>query len=435
MSQSPQQSLPKQCPDWADLKAAYRLLSNGAVDARAIQEPHRRHVRDACAGHPVVLCVQDTSDLDFTRRTGISGLGKTGNGSGRGLLQHTALAVLPGGRVLGVLDQTWHARVERPEKETRKQRLARWRESSVWADAVAAVGPAPSGCRFVHVGDRHSDCRGTMDQCDRQGAGFVLRAMHDRRVVHEAHERLWELMGALPVAGTADVSVGTQRNGYNRVKRPTRDAKLAVRFARVTLDRPAHTPKSTPGRSVFVVYASEIDPPAGQEPLEWMLLTSEPVESLADALRVLGWYADRWVVEEFHRAEKEGCRLEATQLDDSADVARLASIVAVVAVRLLQLRDSARRAQDDPAQDAPHALRSSVPRSWILVVAKLAGVATHDLTPTQFYRTIAKRGGHLGRKGDGPPGWKTLWRGWQDISLMVAGVELALGNDAGRRSG
>jgi hypothetical protein len=184
-----------------------------------------------------------------------------------------------------------------------------------------------------------------------------------------------------------------------------------------------------------VVHASEVDPPAGQEPLEWMLLTSEPVECLADALTVVGWYEDRWVVEEFHRAEKEGCRLEATQLDDAADVARLASIVAVVAVRLLQLRDRARRARDDPSQDTPDALRSSAPRTWISVVARLAGVAPHDLTPTLFYRAIAKRGGHLGRTGDGPPGWKTLWRGWQDISLLVAGVELALGDDAGMRCG
>jgi hypothetical protein len=203
MSACPQESLPKQCPDWADLKGAYRLLSNGAVDARAIQEPHRRHVWDSCAAHGVVLCVQDTSDLDFTRRTGIRGLGKTGNGSGRGLLQHTTLAVLPGGRVLGVLDQTWHARVEAPEKETRNERLSRWRESQVWADAVAAVGPAPSGCRFIHVGDRHSDDWDTMDQCHRQGVGFVLRAMHDRRVVHPTHGRLWALIESQPAAGTA----------------------------------------------------------------------------------------------------------------------------------------------------------------------------------------------------------------------------------------
>ena len=138
----PHQSLPKQCPNWADLKAAYRSLGNPRIKTQAIQQPHHRHVRRLCERQSVVLCVQDTSDLDFTSRTGIRNLGKTGNGSGRGILQHTCLAVLPDrGAVLGVLHQDWHARVQRKSGETRKQCQARWRESQVWADTIEQVGP------------------------------------------------------------------------------------------------------------------------------------------------------------------------------------------------------------------------------------------------------------------------------------------------------
>ncbi len=93
---NPQHSLPKACDRWADLKAAYRFLSNMRVQADAIQEPHREQTRARCVEHPVVLCLQDTSELDFTRRRKVRDLGPIGDGRGRGLLQHTALAVTPG---------------------------------------------------------------------------------------------------------------------------------------------------------------------------------------------------------------------------------------------------------------------------------------------------------------------------------------------------
>jgi hypothetical protein len=433
MSRAPQQSLPKQCPGWAELKAAYRLLNNPRVDPRAIQGPHRRHVRELCRAHAVVLCVQDTSDLDFTGRSGIGGLGKTGNGSGQGILQHTCLAVLPesdGGGVLGVLHQDWHARVERPPRETRKQRRARWRESQVWSDTIDAVGAAPApGCRFIHVGDRHSDVWETFDAADAAGVGFVVRAMHDRGVEGDDPRRrtLWAALEGQPVRARLSVDVAEQRNGRGGVKRAARTADVSVRFANVTLSRPAHRDRAAaPPRAVWAVYLLEEAPPAGAAgPLEWMLLTGEPVAGVDDASRIVGYYGKRWVIEEFHRVEKEGCRLEHTQLDHADDVARLAAVVAVIATRLLHLRDLARRAASDPAAAAgtPRALAARAPASWIAVVAKLAKVDAAGLTPQLFWHTLARRGGHVGRKSDGPPGWKTIWRGFYDVQLLVEGYE------------
>jgi hypothetical protein len=488
MTARPHQSLPKQCPGWADLKAAYRLLSNPAVDPQALQQPHRQHVRERCAQLPVVLCVQDTSDLDFTGRTGIKHLGKTGNGRGRGILQHTALAVRPDdGVVLGVLHQSWHARVEQPKGETRAQRRARWRESQVWADTVAAVaavgavgaaGAAPGGgCRLIHVGDRHSDVWETFEAVEAAGpgVGFVVRAMHDRRLETSDADKgggggggdgdgggggdedddedaavaaLWPTLQARPVAATFSVDVGAQRNGRGTLTRVARRATVSVRFAPVTLAPPAYRGRATPPRPLWAVYVREDEPPPGvTEPLEWMLLTDEPLADAADALRVVGYYQRRWVIEEFHRVEKEGCRLEQTQLDDAADVARLAAVTAVLAVRLLQLRDAARadaqaadaqpadaqaaEAQAAEAQasgaDTPAALATVAPPSWIAVVATLARVKAAELTPTLFWRTLARRGGHIGRRSDGPPGWKTIWRGVYDVQLMAEGYEQALG--------
>lgn len=411
------QSIPKCFGRWSDIMGAYRLLSNEAVDAQEIQRPHRALTRSACQG--VVLAVADVTDLDFTPHPKTKGLGKIGDGRGRGLQQHTVLAVAPGGGVLGVFDQRWYVRPEPPEGETRRQRQSRWCVADVWADAVRAIGPV-DGCRVIHVADRAADSFATIDACFEQGVGFLIRAMHDRTV---GDDHLWATMAKAPVLTRIEVKVSARRAGLKRDQRVERTAQVSVRTGTVEIKPPRHDPRSAgkPARTVNVVYLREEDAPSGEgvQAIDWMLLTSEEVATAADATRLAGWYAQRWTIEEFHRVEKEGCSLEASQLDDAQDLMRLAAVTAVVAVRLLQMRDLASGEDaDDPA--ALHAAPE-----WIAVVAALAGVEAETLTPRRFWRTIARQGGWIGRTSDPRPGWKVIWRGWYDISLMVRGALLA----------
>ena len=167
----------------------------------------------------------------------------------------------------------------------------------------------------------------------------------------------------------------------------------------------------------------EETPPPGEERVEWMLLTSQSVESFDDAERIIGYYERRWVIEEWHRAMKEGCRLEKSQLDEAGDLQRLAALCSVVAVRLMQLRDMADQARVGPRADDPAALAQAVPALWRLVVADLAECEPHTLTPRQFWLTVARQGGFLGRKRDGRPGWKVVWRGWYDLTYMIRGAQ------------
>lgn len=432
MAANPQTSLPKQCGAWAELKAAYRLLSNPSVDPQAIQGPHRRLTRQVCEGHPVVLCVQDDTDLVFTGRSKPQRLGLVGNKKGQGVTQHTTLGVLPDGRLLGILDQCWFTRVLAPEGETRRERQSRWCESQVWSDAARAIGPGPTGTRFVHVADRAGDCFDFLEACNEQGVGVVVRAMHDRRV-EGATAKLWAWMDRQPVSGEMTIAVSGQRNRNNRVTRKPREGKVSIRYARVQLEVPwNHSGHHDKPISVYAVYVREESPPKDIEPTDWMLLTSEPVEDLESAKRIVGWYQRRWVIEEWHRVIKEGCRLEASQLDDVMDIQRLAAIVGIVGVRMIQLRDLAGLGHQEPLTDSgqtdrsndPEALRMAVPKMWLLIVSRLARVQPDQLTPRQFWRTIAKRGGWIGRTRDGRPGWKVIWRGWYDIHMMVQGAEL-----------
>lgn len=406
------QSLPRQCSNWADLKAAYRLLSNEAIRPESLHEPHRRMTWEACGEHPVVLAVQDDTHL----------AGRCDREA------HTTLVVLPSGDLLGVLDQRFFEHVVPPPGEKRSARAQRWRESQVWSDAVEAIGSPPLGCRLLHVADRASDDLAFFEACESHGVGFVVRAKHDRRV-EQATDKLWGFLEKQAVAGSTRVRVGEQRNSRGTIVRRQRDVAVDVRFARVQLERPWNHPHPAAGRSVWAVYLSEpaaVDAEHAAEAehaVDWVVLTSEPVECFGDALRLTGYYTRRWVIEEWHRALKEGCRLEASQLDDPEDHLRLTALLSIMAVRLLQLRDLAK--VDHPDADDPAALRRWAPRGWIAVVAHLAGTHPSQLTLRQFFLTIAKRGGYLNRRRDPPPGWKVLWRGWYDISLLVEGAELA----------
>lgn len=425
MATDPQGSLPQRCGRWSDLKAAYRFFSNERVDPHQIGAVHReqtrRHIPGRCAHEPVVLCVQDGTDFQAARVPGDR------------YIQHSTLAVSGGEvpEIFGLVDQRWYERVDTPAGETRKARAARWRESDVWIDAAKAVGPAPAGTRLIHVADRAADDLRFMGACVDQDAGFILRARHDRNVGGDAGgdsggggEKLWSCLQGESSCGELTVTIGTQRDCRGRITRRGREAKVAVRFANVHLNAPLNHPGAGGARVVRAVYLREIDPPDDASGVEWMLLTSEAVSCFDDAARVIGYYQRRWVIEEWHRALKEGCRLERSQLDDVASLQRLAAVLSVVAVRLLQLRDLADAQHSGASADDADALAQTTPRVWIEVVAGLAQAQADALTPKQFWRTIALQGGWIGRTRDGRPGWKTLWQGWSVIAQMVRGVEL-----------
>jgi hypothetical protein len=441
MAAKPGESLPHQAANWGDLIGAYRLFNNSAVEPAAIQHQHWQITHQRCAKHSVVLCVQDTSELDYTGYRAKKGLGKISRQNGQGLLQHSVLAVLPNGRLLGLLHQRCQVRVEAPKKETRKQCLLRWNEGRFWADGVEAVGRAPTRTRFITVTDRGGDNFATFEACDQMGHGFIVRAQHDRCVNGE-QDYLWAAMEKQPVLKTIQVKVParvakrTTNKGLGGKSHKARLATVSVRVGRVRLDAPKMDPLHRSSHEVYVVYAAEVNPPAGaSEPIDWMLLTSEPAQNARQALRIIGYYRRRWVIEEYHKVQKSGCGLEYSQLEDVDALRRLAALVGVVAVRMLWLRDLARsnltvqsmREKSSPGSDAPSsaALQAIMPMLWITVVSRLAGVdKARKLTPQQFWRTIAQRGGWLARKHDGPPGWKTLWRGWHEIALLVEGARL-----------
>jgi Transposase Tn5 dimerisation domain len=169
---------------------------------------------------------------------------------------------------------------------------------------------------------------------------------------------------------------------------------------------------------VWVVHVWEAEPPEGVEPLEWLLLTSVPTETFEQACERVDWYRGRWIVEDYHQGLKTGCRIEGRQLQSYEALRRLLGLLAPAAVRLLQLRVQARQMPEHPASQ-------SLPADVLQVVAAKAGVPAKQLSTQQAWHTIAGFGGYLARKGDGPPGWKTLWKGWFYLQAVLEGLHLA----------
>jgi hypothetical protein len=418
----PEGSLPEQTSAWAETLAAYRLLDNDRVEPAAIVAPHVALTRERCRGQGEVLLVQDWTELTWTYDEGQ-----------HELLQHLALALDSDGQVLGILHGQW-AR-DAPRARTRKQRRQRWSRSRFWPDTVEAVGEAPPGCRFITVADREADDFQLLTACRHRGHGFVIRAQHDR-YINGGSDRLWSSLSGRRIRGKLEMdlpkrpAVDAGPPKRRRVKaQPARRATLAVRWASVSLQPPRNDPRFKEALRVWALWAEELDPPADAEPVQWMLLSSEKIRTVSDAKRLMGYYRKRWKIEELHKAQKTGCRLERSQLHDEAAFVRLAAIAAVVAVRLVELRDVAQAMVEEPKKSAddPATLRNLVDWIWIAVVAHLAQVETERLTPRRFYETLARQGGWLARKGDGPPGWQTLYRGWRKVAMLVAGATLFAG--------
>lgn len=421
MARHPAASLPAQTGRWSAAKAGYRLFDQQAVTFEALQSPHWQRTRREAEACDVVLMIQDTSELDFTRHAHTDELGPIGNGGGRGLLLHSTLAVDPTGtgRVLGLAYQKLFCRRPTPAQETRTERKRRPRESQIWPQSVVQVGSAAPRKRWIHVCDRYADNFEMFAACRQTQVDFLVRVAQDRRAAPghtatrpcEPSDHLLQWARSLPAGGRKELTLRSRPN------RKARQARLSVAFAAVSVFPPGLERESHAPLRCWLVRVWETDPPAAEDLIEWVLLTSVPVTELEQALTVADWYSLRWLVEEYHKCLKSGCSVEQRQLQQADRLEPCIGLLAVVAVRLLQLKLTAKAEPNRPALEGGSA-------EHVRVLAAYRGCSAEDWTVHEFWREVAQLGGFLARKSDGDPGWQTLWRGWQKLDLMTLGASL-----------
>jgi Transposase DNA-binding/Transposase Tn5 dimerisation domain/Transposase DDE domain len=420
LASDPAASLPTQTASWADLKGAYRLFDAPQVTFAAVATPHWLQTRACDPGRYLILA--DTTEIDFGWNRQADGLGPVGNGGGRGFLLHSGLLVAAGGAaVFGLAGQVLHYRsATKTLHETRRQRLQRTRESDVWGQLIDAVGPPPAGVDWLYVMDRGGDNFEVWVHAQQQRVGWIGRAAQTHRNVEDAAGNQMPLktfLKTLPVGGQKTLKLRA------RPGQAARTATLELRWGTVTMLPPKLRSAWLKQSGVTavqqqVVWVREVEAPAGIKPLEWILYTSLAVTTLAEAETVVDSYEQRWQIEEWHKALKSGCQVEGRQLQTAARLEPLLGVLGVVAVRLLQLKGLARTEPERPAATV-------VPPKYVAALWKVRRLrAERPPTVREFFRQLAMLGGFLGRKGDGEPGWITLWRGWEKLHGMLQGAAL-----------
>jgi hypothetical protein len=418
-------TLPDKLNHNADLVGFYRLANNPKVTHAKLIDAHRARTRvlmECCAG--VVLVLHDTTEVDFSGLESVDELGPIGHGGCSGYLCHNSLAYdYQTGEVLGLVGQTIHVRRKVPKKESpTDKRNHPQRESRLWKKNWKAMPPSPAGRMRVNIADRGADMFEFIEAVQEGEDHYVIRSKSNRNVELDDGRggltavKLHDFARGLAPLGTRRVDVSNNHGHKGRC------ANVSVAAARVSIKAPhfARGEHSKENLSAWVVHVIETDPPKGETALEWILLTNVAVENFEEACQRVDWYACRPVVEEYHKAMKTGCGIELPQFTTGHALQVTIAVLSVVATQLLRLRDLSRRedVKERPASevvDEEYAVAMSV---WRFKEVR------SDLSVHDFCMALAKLGGHLNRKHDGPPGWLVLWRGWTKLQLLVDGARI-----------
>lgn len=420
----PTASLPQTCGSRAATKAAYRLLNHPNAQVDRLLSEHREQTIRRAAEHSVVLAIQDTTSLNYTRHPATTGLGPIASVGGAdaalGLKVHSLLLANLSGTPLGLLDMQVWARdpatfgrsKERDRRSTKEKESDRWLRGYAAADAAAN---RLERTQVVVVGDREADMYELLRAATSGRAEVLVRACHPRRVLTEegaCEGKLWDLVREEPIAG--DFLVHVPRSGA----RPARTARLELHFREVLLARSKRCKSGPRSIRVFAIAAIETETSAGPyEPIEWLLLTTLRVDTAEAAVEKVGWYAQRWLIEVFHRTLKSGCRIEHRQSTTASSLEAALAIDAVVAWRVMALTKLGREIPDVPCDVFFDELE------WKALCCFVHKTPNPPTTPPRLreaVRMVAELGGFLARKEDGEPGAQTIWRGLERLSDISA---------------
>jgi hypothetical protein len=299
------------------------------------------------------------------------------------------------------------------QRVTCKQRPIAEKESYKWLASLEAVSEARQACpqtHWVSVGDREADVYDLLIAERPAGVDVLVRAAWDRRVEH-AEQYLWGTVTAWPVAATLTVHV-PRHEGH-----PARQAVVSLRFGPVTLRPPRHRQaEHLPVVTVWAVAVVEEYPPAGVDPLEWLLLSTGEVPTVAEAMARVEWYGGRFGIEVWHKVLKSGCRIEARQLETSERLQRCLPLYSILAWRILYATLLSRALPELPCT-VLLALEE-----WQALYCTIHHTPTPPTTPPtlqQAVRWIARLGGFLERPSDGEPGVTVLWKGFQHLADLT----------------
>ena len=419
LAQRPEGSIPSAFQSWGETLAAYRFFDNEKVSTEKLLEPHRDATLKRAQQFPVVLCVQDTTELDFTSKPQLQGLGPLSYECALGLYIHPTLAITPERLCLGVVDQwSWVRDGEDHGGKDRQHRLRRSleeKESLRWVEGYRRVCDWQSTLpqtRLVYVADSESDLFELFEEGETGEADWLIRACQDRALdqggLLKATLRESEILGQLEF----DLPANAQRAQRHVVQ--------TLRAARLKLRPPYRPDKKLPVVEVTAILAWEEEPPEGVEPVEWLLLTNLAVTSAEEAQEKVQWYVCRWQIEIYFRILKSGCRVEELHLQERDRLEVALALYMIIAWRVLYLIMLGRTLPEISCEAV------LAPEEWkaVYLITQKKKPPSQPPALQEMLILIAKLGGFLARKGDGFPGPKALWIGLQRTRDFVLALEM-----------
>jgi len=417
LAQHPGSSIPAACENnGSRLEGFYKLIRNDAVDPEAIRQAAFGATAEAVKpGNDLLLLIQDTTSISPVHP--LREQLKTKPGSPLGYEVHTGMLVdAADGVPIGILGQlVWSRKHTKHEKKLLDVESAKWQclDEQIKKQDIDKK-------RLIRVGDREADFFDYLKYCDEERNRFVIRAAQDRHIKQQgAFRRLRQAAEDAPIVGTREITIeqrGAQKKGLEqnaRAARPRHRVTTMLRATRVELKNP----NGKTYISVNIVYVTSVD-----NELEWLLLTQEPISTLTEVEAIVSYYEKRWLIEQFHKSWKSGCKVEERRMGSLDNFLRIMAITMPIALRLLRLQILANKAAEKPAIEALSLLELQV--LW----AKIE----RTQLPTQMpscewaYRSIAKLAGWTDSKRTGRIGVDTLWRGHAILISLADGWRAAL---------
>ena len=427
----PTASIPGACGGHAEMTAAYRFFDNKKATFDAILQPHIDATRQRIAQHAVVLMVQDTSEIDLTRpEQQMEGAGPLDGGARWGTLLHPLHAFTPDGTPLGTVHSLAWIRDEASESSRSLSRAERAatpieeKESHRWIEMFRRVAEEAQYCpstQLICVADSEADIYEFLDEATTNPrVDWIVRAGQNRALQRKngqetAEKYLREYILTQAVLFTHTIQVRGRKAKVNcetrgrRQPRDSREAEMEVRVARVTLRPPWRADRKLSAVTVNAVLVSEVDPPDNDEPVEWLLLTSLPVNEIEQVRLVIQYYCARWMIEVLFRVLKSGCRVEERRFEHIDRLLACLSVYLIVAWRTLYVCRLGRGCPDISCEAVFE------PAEWKSVWTVVQRSSPPNVPPRlgEMVKLVAQLGGYVNRKRSDPPGPQTVWIGIQ----------------------
>jgi hypothetical protein len=441
MAEKPGSSLAKLGKTWYDTKAIYNLMKHKHMRPDIIQSNHRLLVeKEIEQSKNDVLLIEDGSELSWSGNEPIKGLGPVGSGhsSDQGFIIQSVLAVemvpanrgtygvnntiRPPVRILGLIDQQYYIRPPKLDKTRRRRNTDEAIETDLWRNTLERLPTFNNSKRIIRVCDRAADIYEVIIETQAKGLNYVIRSSHNRTIENETD------VDGNPIRLFDHKDLKQSKASYEVILRG-RDGKksqnitLQVSWVAMTTrapSRPGYKAGELPPLEYSVVRAWQETEPTdpAEEKIEWFLLTNIAVENELDAIQIIKIYCTRWTIEDYHKALKSGLGAEKLQLESAEALMAAVSVMSVVALRLVDIRERLRITPDDPASESGlDELELKILSKYLkreLKTVRCVGLA------------LGRLGGHLNRKQDGMPGIITLWRGLSQLIQLVQGAQIAL---------